>query len=120
MSEDNTPTPKKKFQPFTITDEELKALDEEHGDVLKLHGSEAAPWMVVLRRPTRQEIIGYKHGIKKESFAANEDLIKRICVFPTKDDFAAQLARWPIFVDGIADSRDFKEFIGFTVDADLK
>lgn len=120
MSEETETPKKKKFVPFTITDEELKALDEEHDDVLKLHGSEYAPWVVVLRRPTRQEIIGYKHGVKKESFEANADLIKRICVFPSKEDMQRQIDRWAIMVDGIADSREFKEFIGFTVDKDLK
>ena len=120
MSDEN-PTPKKpKFVPFTITDEALAALEDEHEDILVLKGPEKAPWIAVLRRPTRQEAIGYKTHAKRDSTTANEQLITRICVFPKGDDFQRQLARWPLFVDGLAGSESFKDFIGITVENDLK
>lgn len=118
MSEE---TPKKsKFVPIEVTPEQIAALEDQHEDVLVLRGSEMAPWVAVLRRPTRQEAIGYKTHGKRDSTTANEQLITRICVFPAKEDFQRQLARWPFFVDGIADSPVFKEFVGISVDADLK
>lgn len=113
--------PKPKFVPFTITDEEIQALDDEHEDVLVLRGPEQAPWIVVLRRPTRQETIGYKMHAKRDSTTANEQLIRAVCVFPKKgDDFDRQIKRWPFFVDGVADSKPFKDFVGITVENDLK
>ena len=114
-------TPKKtKFFPFSVTEEQLAKFEEEHEDVLVMRGPEKAPWLVVLRRPTRQEAIGYKTHAKRDSTTANEQLITRTCVFPKGDDFARQIARWPFFVDGIADSQAFKDFVGITVEADLK
>ena len=121
MSEE-IPTPKKsKFVPFVITDEQIQALEDEHEDVLVLRGPEKAPWIAVLRRPTRQETIGYKTHAKRDSTTANEQLIRATCLFPKKgEDFDRQLARWPFFVDGLADSKSFKDFVGITVESDLK
>jgi len=116
-----TTAPKKpKFVPITISDEEIALLEDEHEDVLVCRGTEKAPWIAVCRRPTRQEAIGYKTHAKRDSTTANEQLITRICVFPKGADFQRQLARWPLFVDAIAVAESFKDFVGITVEHDLK
>lgn len=116
---------KPKFVPLTLTPEKQEELETEHEDILILQGSTMSPWLVVLRRPTRPESIGYKQHAKRSPETANEQLIRSICVYPDpkagKDgDFERQLARWPLFVDCVADNERFKEFIGFAVDSTLK
>lgn len=116
-----TPKPARpKFVPLTISDERLAELEAEHEDVLVMKGPEMAPWLAVVRRPTRQETIGFKTHAKRDSTTANEQLVRAICVFPKGEDLARQIARWPLFVDGLCDSKTFRDFVGITVDNDLK
>jgi hypothetical protein len=111
----------KKYEPITIDEATIAALEEKHDDVLILKGDpEMSPWLVVVRRPTRQETLGYKSHAKKDQTTANEQLIKRIAVFPVGDDMDRQLARWPFLPDGIADDDKFKRFMGLSVEASLK
>jgi len=121
MSDENT-TPKKKFVPLTITDAQIADLDEEHEDILVLRGPEKAPWVCVVRRPTRKETVAFKNHAKRDSATANEQLIRAICVFPSgkSEDFERQLNRWPFFVDGLTDTKSFKDFVGITVEEDVK
>lgn len=123
MTAEATPAqsaPKKKFEPIVLSEEKRNALEEEHEDILVLKGPEKAPWVVVLKRPTRQQAIAYKNHAKRNSETANEQLVRATCVFPTGDDFDRQLTRWPFSVDGIADSQSFKDFVGIAVDESVK
>lgn len=115
--------PKKaKFKPLELTPEMEADLEEKHEDILVLRGPEEAPWVVALRRPSRQETIAYKHAAKSSAATASEALVRAICVFPEAktQDFERQLQRWPFFVDGLVDARKFRNFVGITVENDLK
>ena len=108
-----------KYVPLEISKEDLARLEEEHEDISVYRGTERAPWLVVVRRPTFQESQAYKtmgaDPIKKP--LANVKLITAISVFPKNgtEDWKKQFDRWPFFPDGIADSDDFKDFIGIAL-----
>ncbi len=108
------------YTPVTLSDEQKAALEAEHEDILVLRGGERAPWVVVIRRPKRQETIGYKTAAKRDNTTANEDFIRRIAAYPKAGEWERQLERWPFLCDGIADSNSFKEFLGLSVAEDLK
>lgn len=108
------------YTPVTLSDETKSALDSEFDDILVMRGGARAPWLVVLRRPKRQETIGYKAHAKRDPTTANEQLIRKIACYPKDNDFEKQLERWPFLCDGIADSEAFKDFLGLTVSEDLK
>ena len=116
------PKPKRApYVPVTLSEEQQQKLEDEHEDILVLRGPSAiSPWLFVVRRPNRQETIGYKQAAKRDQTTANEVLIRRITVFPKGDDLEKQLARWPFVPDGIADNEAFKEFVGIAVDESLK
>ncbi len=108
-----------KYVPLAISDEDLARLDEEHDDVMVFKGTELAPWLCVVRRPTAEECHAYKalandsNPMKK--ITANVKLITAISVFPKKDteDWKRQYSRWPMFPDGLAiNSKSFQEFCG--------
>lgn len=130
MSEDNqtqqpadgaaTPPRRGGYVPVELDDATRARLEEEHGDILVLRGTEKSPWVMVVRRPTRQETLGYKAVSKRGDGTANESLLRRTTVFPTGADLERQLQRWPFLADGIADSGAFREFVGIAVEADLK
>lgn len=111
-----------KYEPITITDEELARLDAEHDDVFAFRGKSKAPWLAVVRRPTFQESQAYKamaaDPAKKP--LANVKLITAICVYPKGEDWKRQFDRWPFFPDGLADSEAFKDFIGVSMAEDEK
>lgn len=110
------------YQPVPqLTDEQKASLESEHEDVLVLRGDpDMSPWLMALRRPKRQETLGYKSHAKRDQTTANEQLIRKIAVYPVGNDLEKQLERWPFLPDGICDDERFKRFIGITVDADLK
>jgi hypothetical protein len=108
------------FTPVTFTEEQRKALEEKHEDILVLKGNERAPWLAVMKRPSRQEAVGYKTHAKRDQATANEQLLRAIIVHPTGEDLEKQLARWPLFVDGIVDTQAFRDFVGISVDDSLK
>ncbi len=109
------------FTPVTITDEQKASLEEKHEDILICTGDpEFSPWLVVVRRPTRQETIGFKAHAKKDETTANEQLVRRIAVFPSAADLDRQIERWPLLCDGISGSDKFRKFLGFNVEASLK
>lgn len=108
-----------KYEPITITDEQLAALDTEHDDVHVFRGKPKAPWLCVIRRPTFQETQAYKAlaGDPAKKPLANVKLITAISVYPKggSPEWQRQLDRWSFFPDGLADSEDFKEFVGITL-----
>lgn len=110
------------YEPVTLSEEKLAELEEEHEDVLVIRGSEKAPWLVVLRRPKREEAILFKQAAKRDSTTANEQFVRRICVYPKPGDeaFEKQVRRWALMTDGIAISPGFQEFLGITIENDLK
>ena len=108
------------YVPVTITDDELATLESEHEDVLKLGGGERAPWVIVLRRPKRQETIAFKQHANRDIATANEALVRRITVAPKGEDLEKMIDRWPFLCDAVASSEAFKDFIGLAVGAQLK
>ena len=82
--------------------------------------SEMSPWLVVVRRPNRQEIKAYKTHLNKDATSAGEMLVSRLCVYPSQDDFNRQVDRWPLLVDAILAFDKFKDFVGVSTTASLK
>ncbi len=108
------------YTPVTLSDEQKIALEAEHEDILVMKGGDRAPWLMVLRRAKRQETIGYKQHHKRDSTTANEQLVRKITIFPVGNDMEKQLDRWPFLCDGIADAESFKDFLGLSAAEDLK
>lgn len=108
------------YVPVQVTDEQLAAFEAEHEDILVLRGGERSPWTYVLRRPTRQETIGYKQHAKKDASTASEALVRRIVLFPNAGDLDKQINRWAFSVDAVVGSDAFQEFIGLAVSDQLK
>ncbi len=105
-----------KYEPLTISEEQLEALENEHGDVMYMKGPALAPWICVVRAPTADEAFAYKSmaadPIKKIS--ANVKLVTALSVFPKKDteEWKRQYSRWPLFPDGLVANKRFEEFCG--------
>ncbi len=97
---------------------ELEELEEKHRSILVVRGHpEKSPWLVVLRRPKRQEMIAYKAQRKREGqdMTSNEALIKRLVVFPDpakSTDLDVMIDEYPFFPDGIVGLKSFNDFIG--------
>lgn len=108
------------YVPVSVSDEELARLEEKHEDIIMLRGGERAPWVMVLRRPTRQETLAFKQHAKKNQESANEALIRRITVAPQGDDLERQIERWPLLCDAAANNDAFQDFIGATVSEQQK
>lgn len=109
------------YTPVTITPEELNALETEHEDIMRFDGDpDLAPWIVIVRRPKRQEAIAFKQHATRDIATANEALVRRITVFPKGDDLEKMFDRWHMLCDGIASSDRFKAFIGLAVGSQLK
>lgn len=105
-----------KYEPLTITDEQLAALDSEYDDVMQFKGPDLAPWLCVVRRPTAEEAQAYKalaHDPAKKT-SANVKLVSAIAVYPKKDsdEWKRQYSRWPLFPDGLVVNKRFEEFCG--------
>ncbi len=116
--------PKKRapYVPVTLDEETRARLEDQHEDILVVKGGERAPWVLVLRRPNRQETLAFKAHARKDSATANEALIRRVTVYPDPKsaDFDKQLERWALIPDFVADSQSFKEFLGGGIESDLK
>jgi hypothetical protein len=120
MTTTAVPMGRPRFAPLKLDDELKARLEDTHEDILILKGSERSPWIYVVRRPNRKEVLAYKHHAKRQDGTANEQFIRHITVFPTGDDLERQLERWPLAPDAISDASAFKDFVGFSVNEDLK
>jgi hypothetical protein len=106
-----------KYEPLTISDDVLTALDTEHDDVMKFQGDqELAPWLCVVRRPTAEEASAYlamANDPQKKTHAVTK-LVTAISVFPKKDtdEWRKQYSRWPLFPMGLAANKRFEAFCG--------
>jgi hypothetical protein len=110
-----------KYEPVKLDDATKDALEEKHEDILVLTGdAEMSPWLVVVRRPTRQETLGYKQHAKRDQTTANEQLIRKLTVYPSGEELEKQHTRWPFFPDGIVSDDKFSRFMGLSVEASLK
>jgi hypothetical protein len=106
-----------KYEPLTITLEELAKLDDEYDDVMKFTGDpELAPWLCVVRRPTAEEALAYKSMAQdpQKKISANVKMITALSVYPKKDtkEWNAQYSRWPMFPDGLMNNKRFEAFCG--------
>jgi hypothetical protein len=106
-----------KYQPLTISTEDLVKLDEEYDDVMAFRGDpELAPWFCVVRRPNADEAVAYKTmaADPAKKTTANVKLITAISVYPKKDsdEWRRQYSRWPLFPDGLVNNKRFEAFCG--------
>lgn len=109
------------YQTVEPTQELLNELEQKHGDILLLRGDKRmAPYLFVFRRPKRQETIGYKVHLKKDSTTANEELIRRIAVYPDKPEIEKIFDIFSFAPDGCVNNSDFQNFVGISTAADLK
>lgn len=105
-----------KYEPLSIDDKALEALDAEHDDVMVFKGPELAPWLCVVRRPNAEEATAYKAMANDaaKTTSANAKLITALSVYPKKDtdEWKRQYSRWPLFPDGLVKNARFAEFCG--------
>ncbi len=106
-----------KYEPLTISEEQLEALDIEYDDVMCFRGDpELAPWLCVVRRPTTEEAHAYKAMANDpaKKISASAKLITALSVFPKKDteEWKRQYSRWPFFPDGLLTNKRFEAFCG--------
>ncbi len=106
-----------KFQPLTISEDDLAKLDEQYDDVMAFRGdADLAPWLCVVRRPTAEEALAYKTMANDpaKKISAGTKLITALSVFPKKDsdEWKAQYSRWPFFPDGLLVNKRFEAFCG--------
>lgn len=112
---------KKRFEKPILEDSVKNALDEEHGDIMVLDGHpDMSPWRIVVRRPTRQESIGYKAAHKKDPTQSAEMLIKRLAVWPDRALVDEAFEAFPFLGDGVLADQAFQDFIGISANALLK
>lgn len=109
------------YEKVSLTDEQRAALEEKHEDLLVLDGDpEWSPWTIALRRPTPKETRGYKAHAKRDSTTANDELIRRLAVFPDPVSLDKILERWALTPDFIADRDSFKKFLGGGIEESRK
>ena len=108
------------YQPVTPTQEQLAELEQKHGDLLVMSGGKRSAYCVVFRRPNRQETIGYKMHVKKDSTTASEAMFKRIAVFPDKQTLEELIEKFPLASDFCLNHESFQDFVGLASEADLK
>lgn len=108
------------YQLVTPTQEQLDELESKHGDLLVLQGGKRSAYLMVFRRPTRQETIGYKLHVKKDATTASEALCKRIVVFPDKPVLDELLDKFGFAADFCLNSEEFQDFTGMANAAELK
>lgn len=106
------------YTPISLSDDEKKALEAEHGSIYVVRADDGST--LVVKRPDRAQARGYKHAAKHTPDTANEDFIRRIAVHPPKDQLDALFNEWPLFCDGVAAGNGFQKFIGLAVTEDLK
>jgi hypothetical protein len=104
--------------PITLSEEQKKALEAAHTDLLVLQGTSRSPWVYALRLPTKQDVARNKAHAKRDEATANEQFLRMVAVFPTEDDLEWQIKQWPFAADGICISSAFRNFAGYTVDDD--
>ncbi len=120
-----------KFAPLTISQEQVDALEKEHGDICVFRGTEKAPWLAVLRLPTFEEVQAFKalaaDPVPSKSGMANLRLIQAICVFPPGGkpsapgaEWKAQVDHWSLFPDGLSSKKAFRDFVGLEMDESEK
>lgn len=111
------------FEPVTISDDQLQALDDEHDGVLVARGHEESPFLFVLRRPTKLHLKTYHSLVRAKDpdvVSANEGLLGAMCVYPDKADQKRQLDRWPACAGAILGSDAFERFTGGALAAHRK
>lgn len=104
------------YQPVVLEDAKRAELEEKHGDVLVLQGTERSPWVVVLRPCNARDVDALRVAKARDATTANEVFVRRVAVFPEAEDFERQVARWPMLCDGIYVSDAFKEWAGLVAD----
>lgn len=115
------------YVPVEADEKLLAELEEKHEDVLVIRGSSKAPWLLVVRRPKRNETILFKQQAKRAPELAAENLLRMITVHPDPRDkssdpnpFDKQVDRWPFLCESAFNSDAFQEFLGLTVEAQVK
>lgn len=103
-----------KYEPLTITPEQVSALETEHGDVMVCQGPERAPWLCVVRRPTTEEAAAFvdtANNAQKKNYAITK-LVTAISVYPKKDseEWRKQYSAFSLFPFGVFAWEPFQEF----------
>jgi hypothetical protein len=97
-------------------DAQTQALDDEHDGVVVFLGTELAPFVYVIRRPTPQELSAYSAEVKKgRTLEGNRLLLRAITVYPDRAQVEQQLTRWPASAGAVLTSDRFTEFSGGVV-----
>lgn len=106
------------YTPITLSDDQKAELEQQYGKIAVFRADDGSA--LVIKRPDRGQARGYKHAAKTSPDTANEDFIRRVAVFPPKEQLDSLFDEWPFLCDGIAASPGFQKFIGLSVTEDLK
>ena len=102
-----------------LTPEDLKLLEETHGRIAHLKGGDGA-WEIVLRKPNRKEYGAFRkmghNDARKDT--AQEDLVRCIVVYPSKQEADALIEDWPGIPE--AATKAIMKIAGMAVDEDVK
>jgi hypothetical protein len=102
-----------------ITDEQLKALEQEFNGKIRLFqdANEPPEWQVVLRKPNGKEAQNFRltanHDGRK-AYAAL-DVVKATVVWPSSEEFRALLDENPFMPEGITADSAWKKWVGLEV-----
>lgn len=104
-----------------ITPEQLKALEAEHGELLKYTIKSVDVYVKLpddkLADITRQRAVGDTPARKA---TAQSNLVRSCIVHPGPAAVDSLLKRAPFFLDGIGNSDRFQRFIGMAVEEEEK
>lgn len=104
-----------------LTPEVLKALDDEHGDVLEIScglGDKTFP--VVMRPLTEREFDAFRFAVDRGGPAkalAAKELFSKSCVYPDEAMRKAAVARYAGLPEGVTSDPKWKRFVGLEVEA---
>ncbi len=105
-----------KYEPLTITEEDLAKLEDQYERVFALKGPPMCPWLAVFRGPNTEEaraFVAMANDKAKQEYA-NVKLLTNLSVFPKKDtpEWIRQYSTFPLFLYDAWSHKGLQEFLG--------
>lgn len=105
-----------------LTDEQMAALEAQHGRIGRLKSKREGGWEVVFRKPRRAEFKQFRaraHNPAQKA-EAQEILARQCVVYPSREAFDALLEDYPAICDSEAASTLFERLMSDAVEEDQK
>ncbi len=110
-----------KYEPITITPEEVAKLEDLHERIFVLKGPERCPWLAVFRSPNADEARAFvaMANDKAKAEYANVRLLTQLCVYPKggkeheqSSEWKRQYSAFPLFLFDAWSHNGLQEFLG--------